>query len=151
MPKKVTKVPVKEEKKKSIDSLIDTKSKMPIINNKICASIRSADEPHLRCLMKTKNDDKYCPMHLIQKNIIDFVMNEFSGIVDDDILNRDEIVLQTEKKVSNNIIRKINLSETSAPKKILKKEPQKKSTKDDTMYEQKKVQSKIIIRIMKTN
>lgn len=42
-------------------------------NTTICTAPRKPNEPHLRCLMKTKNNEKYCRMHMIQQNIIDYI------------------------------------------------------------------------------
>ena len=106
--------------------------------NKQCASIRSKSEPHLQCLMVTKNGEKYCPMHLVQKSIVDF------SFVSDDIIDLDEklagsavggIPMGQTTIISNNIIRKISLD---APvNKTIQHPNNKVSVKSKTMVEQK--------------
>lgn len=102
-----------------------------------CASIRSSSEPHLKCLMNTKNNQKYCPMHLIQANIIDFDLNlnEVFG-------NDEKKIVRSDDEVYNPIIRKIQLIESSGPS--VKKNEQSKtrapkpaSKKKLPIYEQK--------------
>lgn len=110
-----------------------------------CASIRSNREPHLKCLMKAKSENKYCPMHLLQNNIIDYSSSSF----DEDILTRDEELMSQSKNdvVKNEIIKKINIDELvqktmdkeELPAKKLppqKKYPCKQPAK--TIHEQKK-------------
>ena len=42
-------------------------------NTKIrCASIRSSDEPQYQCMMYARKGTKYCPIHSIQSNIVDY-------------------------------------------------------------------------------
>lgn len=67
----------------------------------ICASIRSPDEPQFRCLMRAKNGEKYCPMHLCQKNIINYKNSDIPDTISDKFIES--------KKIINPIIRKINL------------------------------------------
>lgn len=95
-------------------------------NKKICQSIRSPEESHLRCLMKTKNDSKYCAIHLAQKNIIDFVpMN----ITDEDVTEEKDKIFEstdckidckidckTDCKITNPVIRKMSLDDIIKPK-----------------------------------
>lgn len=40
--------------------------------NNQCASICNLDESYARCPMKTKFGHKYCPMHMLKKNVIDY-------------------------------------------------------------------------------
>ena len=42
----------------------------------ICGSVRSSEEPHSKCLLRAKKGQRYCPLHLSQKTIIDFAMDE---------------------------------------------------------------------------
>jgi hypothetical protein len=96
----------------------------------ICASIRSTNEPHLRCLMRTKNNEKYCAIHLSQKNIIDF------NLVDEDILDLDIKISEPTKIITNSITRKLSLttsnrSQQNTMNQIIKTE------KESTMHEQK--------------
>lgn len=106
----------------------------------ICASIRSNKEPHLRCLLRTKNNNKYCPMHLLQNNIVEYQYSSF----DEDILIRDEKINATinnnNNETNNEIIKKINIDDLLAPKRILQKESSSKlkNKTDITIYEQKK-------------
>jgi hypothetical protein len=100
-------------------------------NRNICASVRSPNELQFRCLMKTRDGNKYCPMHLAQSKIIDFNM------VDDDIIDLDQKISEPNKIITNDIIRKISLDcginkNVSPPTKM-------KSTKNsnNTMREQK--------------
>ena len=87
-----------------------------------CNSVRSVDEPHLRCLMKTKHGLRYCPIHLAQKSIIDYTL------VDNDIFDRDErIVVESSclpsqnPQLTNSILRKINLAGYDIQSRILDK------------------------------
>jgi len=100
---------------------------------KKCAAIRSPEESHLRCLMLTKNGEKYCSIHLSQKNIVDF------NLIDDDIIERDEQILKPTKIVTNSIIRKMCLSESDKSKQPVTKQvtPVKRSCATKTMFEQK--------------
>lgn len=113
----------------------NTKTKLNTQNNIVkfnksiynqCASIRSSDEPHLRCLMKTKNGEKYCAMHLCQKYIVDY------NIVDDDILELDMKMSKSEKNIINPIIKKLSLNVQPQPINI-----KNDSNKELTMHEQK--------------
>lgn len=79
----------------------------------ICNSIRSFDEPHLRCLMPIRPDQKYCSMHLVQKNIVDFRLPDIDI---DDILDRDEKMSEPIRMVGNEITRTITLTTTGCPK-----------------------------------
>lgn len=49
--------------------------KKPKSNITTCNSVRSKQEIHLRCLLKAKNNEKYCALHLSQDTIIDYVLN----------------------------------------------------------------------------
>src|SRR4051794_24095050 len=51
-------------------------SKQVATTTDLCQSIRSTNESHLRCLLKVKPGKKYCPLHLTQKHIIDFIQRE---------------------------------------------------------------------------
>ena len=118
-------------KKSSVDKINSTT--MPHANtDNQCLSIRSKSEPHLQCLMMTKNGAKYCPMHSIQKSITEF------SFVSEDIMNFDEkIGAQSivSTVVHNDIIKKISLDV------VTNKNTQRPVTrivkKSDTMVEQK--------------
>lgn len=97
--------------------------------NKQCESIRSKSEPHLQCLMLTKNGEKYCPMHLVQKSITDF------NFVSDDIIDLDEKLAGPPTIISNNIIKKISLD--ALVNKQIKRPDNKVPVKSKTMMEQK--------------
>lgn len=96
----------------------------------ICASIRSSEEPHLRCLMRTKNEEKYCAIHLAQKNIVDF------NLIEEDILDLDAKMSEPDKIIINTAIRKISIN---TPKRIeaLVAKTETKVNKETTMREQK--------------
>ena len=98
-----------------------------------CNSIRSADESHLRCLMRAKKGEKYCPIHLSQKTIKDYTL------VDIDILDRDEKIIGPEIAAhTNSLVKKIMVSEfdSNTRNKILEKNvPIDKN--NNTMREQK--------------
>ena len=97
---------------------------------KQCLSIRSSDEPHLRCLMKINDDQKYCAIHLSQKNIVDFVQT------DDDMLDMDERIMLIPVAVTNPIIKTISLIQGIQPKtQFMPKQMDKKS--DGILREQK--------------
>lgn len=119
----------KNKESKNDETLNDTKKS---IEKKICASIRSSDEPYLRCLMNSKSGEKYCPMHLSQKKIIDFNMVE-----KEDISELDIKLSKPTKIVTNNIIKKISLNMPNYPKqqKIIKQE--QVPITDSIMHEQK--------------
>lgn len=99
---------VKGAAPKKVNSLEETQVKLSesIINEydclPICASIRSIREPQFQCLMRVKNSNKYCPMHLSQTRIIDYKHNLHDMDHDNNIINK-------EPKITNLIIRKINL------------------------------------------
>ncbi len=101
--------------------------------NVICASIRSLDEPQFRCLMKTKNNNKYCPMHAIQKKNIDY------NHIDDDVFELDQKILEPSKIITNELHDKISISELSNTSNLKKSEPVIRNTldKNKTMHEQK--------------
>jgi len=83
----------------------------------ICAATRSPNEPQFRCLMKTKNGEKYCPLHLAQKNVRDYTFN------DDDYSNTDREITN---KSTNKIFKVLDLS------KIKSSTSTENKTKSDT-------------------
>ncbi|XWV26519.1 hypothetical protein QJ857_gp0548 [Tupanvirus soda lake] len=127
--KSATKNEIISEKKSTPTKKVKTESTEASVRN-TCASIRSHDEPQFRCLMKTKNGEKYCPMHLAQKNIVDF------NFVDDDILEFDQRILEPIKIITNDVIRKISLDNMNKIKKVDSKNDTIKNT-NTTMHEQK--------------
>lgn len=68
---KTVKKQIHNDKKNQINDT--NKPKEKISKNK-CISIRNHDEPYSQCLLKAKLGEKYCPLHLIQENVKDFVM-----------------------------------------------------------------------------
>jgi len=70
----------------------------------ICASIRSPTEPHLQCLMLTKNGEKYCPMHQIMCNLTDYDA-AFDDVIPDTIR-------EIPPNITNNLIRKIIVNDS---------------------------------------
>lgn len=96
----------------------------------ICAAIRSNDEPQFKCLMRTKYGEKYCPMHLIQKKIVDF------NQIDDDLFDIDQKIFKSSRIIKNDIIRKISLDNFDKKKTISNKIVSSEKT-NFTMYEQK--------------
>lgn len=117
-----------EEKKPKIN----IKKNVPQHNKEtgdICASIRSNEEPHYRCLLYTKPGYKYCPLHLAQKNITDYTF------VDQDIIDKDmQIMNEPAKIIINPVLKKISLTNPSIKKPIDKKIGIKEDT---TLHEQK--------------
>lgn len=112
---------------------IDDKPTKSISNSErpICASIRSSNEPHLRCSLKAKNNEKYCALHLAQKNIMDY------SFVEDDILYRDENFMEEHKpEITNPIIKSISIAEKNKPKPVIIKPNIDKKT-NTIMHEQK--------------
>ena len=97
----------------------------------ICQSIKSPSEPHSRCLMKAIIGKKYCPLHLGQKNIRDYVTNINDN--DDDI----EINLEKEDVVMNPVMRKIDINNFYEKKNVIMKTKKTKCNKKSTMIEQK--------------
>ena len=107
------------------------KSKDVSTNKKnICASVRSPDESQFRCLMKTHDGNKYCPMHLAQSNIIDFNM------VEDDIIDLEQKLSEPVKIITNDVIRKISLDSSNRTKIMIAPIDSKKKS-NGTMVEQK--------------
>ena len=97
-----------------------------------CASIRSCEEPQLRCLLNAKPGEKYCPLHLSQKKIIDY------NFVDDDILDRDEKMIPANTTtVINPIIRKIDLSIVTKPKTAAFATKKESTKSEKILHEQK--------------
>lgn len=130
--KSVSKMPSKTKSAKHEDKTkhkITSKKNTDHNINKQCASIRSKSEPHLQCLMLTKNGEKYCPIHLVQKSITDF------SFVSDDIIDLDEKLAAPTTIISNNIIRKISLDELA--NKQIQRPNNKVPVKSKTMVEQK--------------
>ena len=111
------------------DENIDKKNIDKLNNKQICASIRNSNEPHLRCLMLTKNNNKYCPIHLSQKKIIDFYW------VDDDILERDVKIMESNVDTTNSIIRKLSFDEQDNKKQSVTIKT--KQINNSIMYEHK--------------
>ncbi|XWV25259.1 hypothetical protein QJ856_gp0512 [Tupanvirus deep ocean] len=119
-----------EKKSNPSTNQVQTESDENKSVKKTCAAIRSNDEPQFRCLMKTKNGEKYCPMHLVQKNIIDF------NFVEDDILDFDQRILEPSKIITNDVIRILSLDNLNKSKTTNNKIEPKKNT-NITMHEQK--------------
>lgn len=115
-----------EEKIISKNTLLSEYDKIPV-----CASIRSFNEPQFRCLMRAKNGQKYCAMHLVQKKIIDF-KNDY------EILDRETNTEACKCRI-NKIIRKINMTDVKNLKKdsnvVDKNSPAGKNS--STSHEQK--------------
>lgn len=95
-----------------------------------CTAIRSIDQPQLRCLLNAKPGEKYCVLHLSQKNITDY------NFVEDEILDRDEKMSIREDKITviNPVIRKIIVDDAKPAAKPVAKA---QVTSDKILYEQK--------------
>ena len=113
-------------KSKAIKKIKDVSSD----EKNICASVRSPDESQFRCLMKTHDGNKYCPMHLAQSTIIDFNM------VEDDIIDLEQKLSEPIKIITNDVIRKISLDSSNKTKIIVTPTDCKKKS-NGTMVEQK--------------
>lgn len=128
----IVKASIKNANQKNVVTLATSKSRN---SSKICASIRSHDEPQSRCLMKTKNNEKYCPMHIIQKNIIDY------NYIDDDFFELDQKNLELNKIITNDLSTKISVNElqkeNSIISPVISSRSSPKSATNRTMYEQK--------------
>lgn len=64
-----------------------------------CKSIKSSSEPNLPCLLKTKNNNKYCALHMLNKNNIDFKESNKKPI----------IKLNKKKKAEDCLVKKENI------------------------------------------
>jgi hypothetical protein len=98
---------------------------------KICAAICNPDEPQFRCLMKTKGNEKYCSMHILQKNVMDY------NYVDDDIFDLDQKNLEPDKIITNELITKISVNNLKVSPIEKKNEIISPLVKSTIMHEQK--------------
>lgn len=104
-----------------------------------CQSIRSKTQPNLRCLFNAKNGNKYCPLHLIQNNIIDFnPKNEefFSTVTDNNNEHPQNTINPIYKQINLDTINSIGIK-TFVTKDLNKKD----NGKDKTTGIKKKIKN----------
>lgn len=105
--------------------------------NSFCASIKSSQEPHLRCLLKVKGNQKYCPLHMSQKNVVDYSPSKnLDDIEFASMLKMEQIRLFKNKVRVNPVIKKISLVHQDSSEKDNKNIEDKKN-EITTLHEQK--------------
>ncbi len=119
-------------KKINLNKIQDEKNSPYTINK--CRSIRSAEESHLPCSLNAKNGEKYCAIHLGDKNITEYkplytdYMYESNEL--DNFDNKYERQIFKKKRLLDNMITTIPIKDTS----ITSNET---VDKNETMYEQR--------------
>ena len=95
-----------------------------------CAAIQSPNEPHLPCLMSCKPGHKYCSMHLLQNNLIDYSQK------DNDILMCSETIRPVPKNITNPILKREVILDR---KNIINDQPINPSNNSDTVFKEQKI------------
>lgn len=127
------------KKKKLVPVLPDNKScnsnKQNTDTMNICMSIRSRNEPHLRCLLRARDGEKYCPLHLSHKHIIEFIVPV--NHIDEDINHNQNEINDSFAKSNSSVYREISLIKPIIQN-INTQFNKNKNDKNNTIYEQKK-------------